>query len=487
MRAALQRVTVRGEERRVYLRHATVKKDGKVHRYWRLVRSVRRGSKVVQEVVAHLGELDEKGRAQAKALARETSPGVRAPSGSSSKPRIAQSSESRSGSISFEWKNGRAFGNVWLGWKLWRALKLDECCAQLMPRGREIVPGHAMAALHVIARLCEPSSDLHIAEDWYRKTALGDILGVPDELVNDDRVYRALDALLPHKEKIEQHLKNRLGELFNLNYDLLLYDVTSTYFEGEMANNPQAQRGYSRDNRPDCKQLCIALVVTKEGVPLGYEIFDGNRTDITTVEEVVSTMERRFGKADRVWVMDRGMGSEDNLAWFAQTGRRYLVGTPKAELKKWEQQLLDEKDWQAVREGLEVKLCPGPQGPETFILCRSADRQKKEEAMHDKFAAHILAGLESLKRRLEKRKSPEDRRQGRATTRATPPAEFDAPAGGFQIEVKEDATQSLRPVALLVDERPMAGVGRHARRGVTSCARISKAGRATSSGARIFS
>lgn len=433
-------MTVRGEERRVYLRHATVKKDGKEHQYWRLVRSVRHGNKVVQEVVAHLGELDEKGRAQARLLARKIT-------GRDSTQRelfeaeepAEQRVEIRLDQLRVE--HGRAFGNVWLGWTLWRALKLDECCARLMPGGREKVAWDSMAALHVIARLCEPSSDLHIAEDWYRKTALEDIIGVPEELVNDDRVYRALDALLPHKEEIERHLKNRLGELFDLDYDLLLYDVTSTYFEGEMAENPQAQRGYSRDNRPDCKQLCIALVVTKEGVPLGYEIFDGNRTDITTVEEVVSTMERRFGKADRIWVMDRGMGSEDNLAWFAQTGRRYLVGTPKAELKKWEQQLLDQKDWQEVREGLEVKLCPGPRGVETFILCRSADRQKKEEAMHDKFAAQILAGLESLKRRLEKRKSPEDRgkveRQvGRLLQRNT------RAAGGFKIDVKEAATQA---------------------------------------------
>lgn len=422
----------------MYLRHATVKKDGKVHRYWRLVRSVRRGSKVVQEVVAHLGELDEKGRAEAKALARgitgqESSQREFFESGIAEAQRV----EVRLDQLRVE--EGRAFGNVWLGWKLWRALGLDDCCAQLMPRGREKVRWDAMAAFQVIARLCEPSSDLHIAEDWYRKTALQDILGIPEEQVNDDRVYRALDALLPHKEKIEQHLKARMGELFKLDYDLLLYDVTSTYFEGEMKNNSQAQRGYSRDNRPDCKQLCIALVVTKQGVPLGYEIFDGNRTDITTVEEVVSTMERRFGKADRVWVMDRGMCSEDNLAWFAQTGRRYLVGTPKAELKRWEQQLIEERDWNLVREGLEVKLCAGPEGPETFILCRSADRQKKEQAMHDKFAAQILAGLESLKRRLEKRKAAEnlgkvERQIGRLLQRNQ------RASGNFKIEVKEDAT-----------------------------------------------
>lgn len=294
----------------MYLRHTTVKKDGKVHRYWRLVRSVRRGSKVVQEVVAQLGELDDEGRASARQLARSmTARDDDQRDFFEEDPKEEQRVEVRLDRLRVE--HGRVFGNVWLGWRLWCALELDKCCERLMPRGREFVAWASMAALHVIARLCEPSSDLHIAEDWYRKTALEDILGAREEWVNDDRVYRALDALLPHKEKIEQHLKTRLGDLFKLDYDLLLYDVTSTYFEGEMATNPQAQRGYSRDNRSDCKQLCIALVVTKEGVPLGYEIFDGNRTDITTVEEIVSTMERRFGKSDRVWVMDRGMGSED--------------------------------------------------------------------------------------------------------------------------------------------------------------------------------
>src|SRR5262249_30746554 len=192
--------------------------------------------------------------------------------------------------------------------------------------------------------------------------------------------------------------------VFALDYELLLYDVTSTYFEGQALGNPQAKRGHSRDHRPDCKQVCIALVVTREGIPLGYEIFDGNRVDVTTVEEIVSTMERRFGKSNRVWVMDRGMTSEDNLAWFWQTNRRYLVGTPKAELKKWEQQIVDEKDWRKIREGLEVKLCAGPDGKETFVLCRSEDRQKKEQAMHEKFAAHIEQGLQSLQRRLASRK-----------------------------------------------------------------------------------
>jgi len=187
---------------------------------------------------------------------------------------------------------------VWLGWTLWRALRFDEVFAQLIPPGREEVSWPVMAAVLVLARLSEPSSELHIAEDWYRKTALEDLLGLAPDKVNEDRLYRALDQILPHKGAVEQHIRARLGELFDIEYDLLLYDVTSTYFEGEAAGNSLAARGHSRDHRPDCKQVCIALVVTRQGLPLGYEVFAGNRTDVTTVEEIVTTMERRHGRAD---------------------------------------------------------------------------------------------------------------------------------------------------------------------------------------------
>src|SRR5207247_3248498 len=169
------------------------------------------------------------------------------------------------------------------------------------------VPWAVMAAVLVIARVCEPSSELHIAEDWYRRTALEDLLGLPAEAVNEQRLYRALDQLLPHKQAIERHLQARLGELFALEYALLLYDVTSTYFEGLAEGNALAQRGYSRDHRPDCKQVCLALVVTREGMPLGYEVFAGNRTDVTTGEEIGEAMEAREGVAQRIWVMGRGM------------------------------------------------------------------------------------------------------------------------------------------------------------------------------------
>ena len=214
----------------MYLRHSVRRKNGKRHSYWRLVRAVRRDGKVVQETVAQLGELDAAGRANARLLAQQITGVPPQRELFEAATRDAQALAVRLDRVSVE--RARGFGGVWLGWQLWRALKLDELCAQLMPAGREAIPWSQMAAVLVIARLTEPSSELHIAEDWYRTTALEDLLGLPEERVNDDRLYRALDRLLPHKPALEQHLRRRLGELFALEYDLLLYDVTSTYFEG---------------------------------------------------------------------------------------------------------------------------------------------------------------------------------------------------------------------------------------------------------------
>jgi transposase len=219
--------------------------------------------------------------------------------------------------------------------------------------------------------------------------------------------------------------------LFNLEYDLLLYDVTSTYFEGESDSNELAQRGYSRDHRPDCKQVCIALVVSREGLPLGYEVFAGNRTDVTTVEDMVEKIEEQYGAAGRIWVMDRGMVSEENLEYLKAGGRRYIVGTPKSQLRHFEKELLRE-DWEEIREGLEVKMCPSPDGKETFILCRSAARQEKEKAIHERFEKRIEKGLGKLVESCAKKKQKLgviERRVGRllgANSRA---------AGLFKVEV----------------------------------------------------
>jgi transposase len=226
-------------------------------------------------------------------------------------------------------------------------------------------------------------------------------LGVLPSQIHTRRLYEGLDTLLPHKEAIERHLKQRLGDLFDLKYELLLYDITSTYFEGECLGNPQAQRGHSRDNRPDCPQVCIGLVVTTDGIPLGYEVFAGNTNDSKTVESIVRSMERKYGQAQRIWVMDRGMVSEDNLKFIRSRGGSYIVGTPKATLRRFEQYLTDH-DWHEVQEGVEVKLVAGPENEETFILARSRDRRAKEQAMHQRFLDRMEAGLERLKASAEK-------------------------------------------------------------------------------------
>lgn len=395
---------------------------------------MRHGSKVVQETVAHLGRLDQEAVREATVLARHFL------GDSAGQPELFEDDRSISPTTiqvdRVRVERCRAFGSVWLAWTLWRALDLDRFCEAVLPEGRARVPWSQVAAILVIARLCEPSSELHIAEDFYRRTALEDILGIPAEAIHHTRLYQGLDRLLEHKDALEAHIAERLGGLFSLDYDLLLYDVTSTYFEGEANGNAMARRGHSRDSRPDCKQVCIGLVVTRDGFPLGYELFDGNRIDVTTVEEVVEAMERRHGKAGRVWVMDRGMTSESNLEWLRQGGRKYLVGTPKSEMKKWRHELEEQRGWQEIRDGLEVKLCQGPDGPETFVLCRSADRANKEKGMHDRFAGRIRAGLESLGRRLAKQHKVDrvqvERQIGRLLGRNS------RAAGGFDVRVAED-------------------------------------------------
>jgi len=348
-------------------------------------------------VVAYLGELDEAGRLGVRDAATG-SDGRQRRLFDEVEPAWVEVDVSR-----VRVENCRALGGPWLALELIRELGLDDFLTRALPAGREAVPWPLMALVLVACRLCDPSSELHIAEHFYRESALPDLLGVPPEKVNDDRLYRALDAVLPLKAELETFLKDRLGDLFGLEYDLLLYDVTSTYFEGEAAGNPMAQRGYSRDHRPDCRQVCIGLVVSKCGMPLGYEVFAGNRNDVTTLEEIVVTMEERYGAADRIWAVDRGIASEANVAFLKAGGRRYIVGTPRTMLKTFERELLRD-DWTAIRDGLEVKLCPSPDGDETFVLCRSRDRREKEAAMHERFEKRIEEGLRQIETSCQKRK-----------------------------------------------------------------------------------
>jgi transposase len=403
----------RGGGGALYVRPLVVRKGGKTYRYFRLVRSVRRNGKVKQETVAYLGELDARGRREAQALAERIC-GVRVDQ-QRSFFEAPQCSEPKTVAVRLDRlrvERQRRFGDVWLGLTLWQALKLDTLCAEVLPVGRESVPWSLVAAILVIARLCEPSSELYVAERWYERTALEDLLGVAADRINEDRLYRLLDHLVWHKSDIEHHLRKRLGELFAIDYDLLLYDVTSTYFEGLAPRNEMARRGHSRDQRADCLQVCIALVVTREGMPLGYEVFDGNTTDVTTVKTIVGTMEARYGLANRIWVMDRGMRSQRNVQWLQETGRRYLVGAPRSILARFAEQVASPQGWQSVHDEVEVKLCTEPDNPcEVFLVCRSTQRRVKEKAMHARFSLRIEAALKRLAGRIERSKKPIDREQ----------------------------------------------------------------------------
>ncbi len=382
----------------MFLKRLERRKNGKRHTYWALVESIRTAGGSRHRVVAYLGELQARERSGWAAMGRRLDRTDRPPPTLFDPPRPDEPADDEPVLVNLKGvrlQRLRDFGDVWLAWGLWRLLELDRLLAREMPAGREDVPWPRVAAILAVARFCEPSSELHIEDTWYRRTALDDLLGVASEQVHTDRLYAGLDQLLVHKEAIERHLKGRLGDLFDLKYDLLLYDVTSTYFEGECLANPMAKRGYSRDSRPDCVQVCIGLVVAEGGMPLGYEVFDGNTGDVTTVEEIVEAMEKKYGRADRVWVMDRGMVSEENLALIRGRGGSYIVGTPKAMLRQFEQHLTD-KDWQEVQAGVEVKLVPGPDGQETFILARSGDRREKERAMHERFVGRLEEGLKKL-------------------------------------------------------------------------------------------
>lgn len=422
----------------MFLRRHTRKKQDETYEYWTLVESVRTKEGPRQRIVATLGKLpglDEEARVgwehirdvldgrlcQRDLLKSELDP-----------PQWATVDTSRA-----RVERLRRFGEVYLGLALWRRLKLDAFFDESMAPGREEIAWGTMACILVLARFCAPSSELQIADFWYGKTALDELLGVAPEKVNDDRLYRALDALLPHKDALFGHFQKVYGELFGTTFDILLYDITSTYFEGQAKDNPQAQRGYSRDGRPDCVQVCIALVVTPEGLPLSYEVFDGNRTDVTTVEEIVETMRAKYGHERRTWVMDRGMVSEDNLDMLREARASYLVGTPKSMLKQFERDLLMQ-DWQHVESDVEVKLRPSPDGEgETFVLCRSRGRIEKEKAIREKQRVRLEAELNKLKARIDadtrtlRSRSMAERRVGRLFEKYSRAARF------FQVDIGE--------------------------------------------------
>jgi transposase len=425
----------------MFLKRSRRKKRGETYESWSLVESVRTARGPRQRVVAMLGKLpglDIESRVGWEHIA-DILDGKAKPADFLNMP--AEPPEwATVNTRGMRVERLRRFGDVYLALALWRRLKLDAFFNESMQTGREEIPWGTIACLLVLARFCAPSSELQIADFWYGKTALEDLLGVAGEQVNEQRLYRGLDALLPHKDGLFRHFQQVYGELFGTTYDLLLYDITSTYFEGTGKDNPQARRGYSRDSRPDCVQVCIALVVTPEGLPLAYEVFDGNRADVTTVEEIIDVMREKYGQERRTWVMDRGMVSEDNLDTLRGAGASYLVGTPKSMLKQFERRRLEETDWTKIESGVEVKLCAGPEGSsETFVLCRSALRKEKENAMRGRQVQGLEQALAKLtatttaEKRALRDPGRAERRVGRLLSRYSRAAHL------FAIEIKEAA------------------------------------------------
>ena len=385
----------------MFLRPNHRSKDGKEHTYWSLVESVRTPDGPRQRTLCHLGELNgsdharwlrtievfnEQGEVQQLKLF---------PSHVEPPPDDPQVARVLINGVRLE--RTRQFGACYLGLELWRRLELDGFFEQAVDDDAADVPWSRVVALLAINRLCAPGSELAIEQRWYPSTALDDLLGIEEGKINDTRLYRCLDRILPHKTKLERHLKERYGALFGAEFDVLLYDLTSTYVEGAGEKDAMMRRGYSRDHRPDCKQMVIALIVNREGFPFSYETFDGNRADVSTMETILRMVERKYGKARRIWVFDRGIVSEENLAAIRKRGGQYVVGTPRSHMKQFEAELLQD-DWRQVRPEVEVKKVAIPQGEETYILCRTAGRKEKEKAIRNRFSS----GMEKALRGLEK-------------------------------------------------------------------------------------
>ena len=387
----------------MFLRSNKRKKDGKEHQYWSLVETVRTPDGPRQRTLCYLGELN--GSAQSRWLKTIEVFNEDGQSRqlqlfpSETAPEEEDSNIARIRLDGVRMERSRQFGNCYVGLELWKRLKLDEFFEGLVDDSRADVAWSRIAALLAINRLCAPGSELAIEKRWYPATALDDLLGIAEGKVQDSRLYRCLDRILPHKTKLERHLRERYGALFEADFDVLLYDLTSSYVEGQAEGNPMMKRGYSRDHRADCKQVVVALIVNTDGFPLSYETFDGNRRDVTTLEVVMRMVERKYGKARRIWVFDRGITSEDNLAALRRRGGQYLVGTLRSKLKEFEQQLL-EGEWAKVQNDVEVKQVPTPSGEETYILCRSAARKAKEAAMRSRFSTSMEQALMKLQKRV---------------------------------------------------------------------------------------
>jgi transposase len=447
----------------MYIRPNRRRKDGTDYEYWTLVETVRTARGPRQRIVGNLGKLpglDDEERIGWEEVGRVLSGKCRSrqPGLFCSEPEPPDWARVDLGQVKAE--RLRRFGDVYLALAVWKRLGLDELLGRIMPESQAEIGWDLLACLLVVARFCEPSSELAIAEQFYGTTALDDLLGIRPEKVNEDRLYRALDALLPHKDALCGHLVERYGAWFGTRVDFLLYDVTSTYFEGQAKGNALAQRGYSRDHRPDCPQVCIGLVVTPEGLPVGYEVFSGNRADVTTLEDMIELMEERYGQARRIWVFDRGIVSEDNLTALRERGARYVVGTPKSMLRKFESQLLEEGWERAAESGVEVKTATHPDlEDDHFILCRSPQRREKERAILVKHAERLEAKLVAIQASI---------RAGRLRDRATAERRIGRWLGKFT------RAEGLYRVALLPAEGPLRDMQIDKRQEVESWAALTQ-------------
>ena len=383
-------------------------KDGKEHRYFSIVESRRVSrQRVVHRTVVYLGEINDTQQAAWRKTLEVFDERHQQFATLSLFPddrKIAADDvdalQVKLGEMQLE--RPRAFGGCWLGCELWRQLKLDEFWQARLPAGREEVPWEKVLRLLVVNRLLEPGSEFRVHRQWFDQTAMAELLGTDFAVAAKDRLYRCLDRLLEHKQELFQHLRQRWQDLFTTQFEVLFYDLTSTYFEGEAEEIEKAKRGYSRDHRPDCLQVIIALVITPEGFPLAYEVMDGNTSDRTTLRGFLDHIEKAYGQARRVWVMDRGIPTEALLAEMREPARQvfYLVGTPKGRVHQHEKKWLD-LPWQQVRESVQVKLYEHE--GELYVLAKSEGRQAKESAIRRKRLARLLRKLRGMRKSLPKR------------------------------------------------------------------------------------
>ena len=393
---------------RMFLRSINRRKDGKDHRYFSVVENRRvPGGKSVQRTVLYLGEVNDQQQAAWRKTLQVFDEDEQSYSGLSLFPEDreipADAVDSLQVKLSeLELRRPRIFGSCWLACELWQQLGLDEFWQQRLPEGRESVSWEKVLRLLVVNRLLDPGSEFHVHRQWFTDSAMDELLQCGFEVAEKDRLYRCLDRILEHKQDLFVWLKQKWADLFGAEFEVLLYDLTSTYFEGEMEQNPKAKRGYSRDGRPDCLQLVIALVVTTDGFPLAYEVLNGNTSDRATLKDFLNKIEKTYGKARRVWVMDRGIPSEALLKEMREPERQtfYLVGTPKGKINQHEKKWLA-LPWQKVRDSVEVKLYPHE--GELYVLAKSEGRQLKEMAIRRKRLVRLLRKLRAMRRSLPKR------------------------------------------------------------------------------------